>query len=198
MEPLAFLHERVSRDFQPETRAENTAEIEKRLAEWRENCSRGDQAIFRKRLQWDGLDENRVRGLVGRVRRTTSELPTLVLRLLRCMVECSQAPWNDSERKNDLAGIRGKQPAAFEGFSRPLPPRLARRIPLEQNRSGLFPAGGSGASTVGAIPAGFFGSDRGRDSGAGICGLLRFAATLPGRRSIRVRSAARRRLPATL
>jgi len=124
VEQSAFLEERLGADFLPETRAGDSEEIEKRIATWRKNCARGDEKVFRKRLQWDGLDADRARNLVGRVRRTNLELPPWA-RFLRLMIESSQEPWDETLLKNDLASIRGEQPVAFEELFYPFL-RLAR------------------------------------------------------------------------
>jgi hypothetical protein len=70
VERSAFLEERLGTDFLPETRADDFAEIETRVAAWQKNCARGDEKVFAKRLAWDGLDADRAQALVGRVRRT--------------------------------------------------------------------------------------------------------------------------------
>jgi type 2 lantibiotic biosynthesis protein LanM len=134
VERSAFLEERLGGDFVPETCAEDSEEIEKRVSAWRQNCARGDEKVFAKRLQWDGLDADRARGLVGRARRATpfAELPPWA-RLLRHMIEWSQEPWDETLLKNDLAPNRGEQPVAFEEFLYPFL-RLARKT-LE-NESG--------------------------------------------------------------
>src|SRR5580658_3090506 len=122
VEQSAFLEERLSGGFLPETRAEdseeaeNSQEMDKRMAAWRKNCAKGDETVFSKRLQWDGLNVDRARGLVGRVRRVNSELPPWA-RVLGPMIESSREPWDDL--KNDLASIRGEQPVAFEEFLYP-------------------------------------------------------------------------------
>jgi len=125
VEQSAFLEERLGGDFLPETRAEDSEAIEKRMAAWRKNCARGEEKVFAKRLQWDGLDVGRPRGLVGCVRRANPEMP-LWARLLGCMIESSQEPWDETLLKNDLASIRGEQPVAFEELLYPFL-RLARK-----------------------------------------------------------------------
>jgi type 2 lantibiotic biosynthesis protein LanM len=126
VERSAFLEERLGGDFLPETCAEDSEEIEKRVSAWRQNCARGDEKVFAKRLEWDGLDADQARGLVGRVRRANpvGELPPWA-RLLRRMVESSQETWDETLLNNDLASIRGEQPVAFEELLHPFL-RLAR------------------------------------------------------------------------
>jgi type 2 lantibiotic biosynthesis protein LanM len=126
VERSAFLEERLEGNFLPEARAEDSEMIEKRVAAWGENCARGEEKVFRKRLQWDGLDAGHVRGLVGRVRRANpaGELPPWA-RLLRHMIESSQEPLDETLVKNDLASIRGERPVAFEELLHPFL-RLAR------------------------------------------------------------------------
>jgi len=137
VEQAAFLEERLGGDFLPETRAEDSEkaedseEIAKRMAAWRKNCAKGDEAVFSRRLQWDGLDVDRARGLVGRVRRTNPELPPWAPVLER-MIASSREPWD--EMKNDLASIRGDQPVAFEEFLYPFL-RLARKNLREQSEA---------------------------------------------------------------
>src|SRR5580658_3735407 len=96
VEQAAFLEERLGGDFLPETRAEDSEEdsqeMDKRMAAWRKNCAKGDETVFSKRLQWDGLDVHRARGLVGRVRRANPELPAWA-RVLRPMIESSRELW---------------------------------------------------------------------------------------------------------
>jgi type 2 lantibiotic biosynthesis protein LanM len=113
VEQSAFLEERLGGDFLPETHAEEFDATDQRMAAWKENCAKGDEKVFRKRLEWDGLDEDRARRLVGRVRWANpgQEMPPWA-RWLRPMIESSQQPWD--EMKNDLASIRGEQPIAFE------------------------------------------------------------------------------------
>ena len=76
--------------------------IDKRMAAWRKNCAKGDEKVFAKRLEWDGLDQHRARGLLGRVRRANPELPSWA-RLLEQMIESSGEPWDETLVKNDLA-----------------------------------------------------------------------------------------------
>ena len=106
VEQAAFLEERLGGDFLPETRAEDSDEVDERMAAWRKNCAKGDETVFSRRLQWDGLNVDRARGLVGRVRRANPELPAWA-RVLGPMIEWSREPWD--EMKNDLASIRGEQ-----------------------------------------------------------------------------------------
>ena len=113
MERSAFLEERLGGDFLPETCTEDSEVIDKRMSAWRKNCARGDEKVFARRLQWDGLDVDRARGVVARVRRVNPELP-LWAPLLRQMIESSQEPWDEALRKKDLASIRAEQPVAFE------------------------------------------------------------------------------------
>jgi type 2 lantibiotic biosynthesis protein LanM len=123
VEQSAFLEERLVGDFLPQTRAEDSEEIDKRMAAWLNNCAKGDEKDFAKRLQWDGLDADRARGLAGRVRRVNPALPPWA-QVLGPMIESSQASWD--EMKNDLASIRAEQPVAFEEFFYPFL-RLARK-----------------------------------------------------------------------
>ena len=116
VERSAFLEERLGGGFLPEARAEHSEEIEKRLAAWRKNCAKGSEQVFAKRLQWDGLDAVRARGLVGRVRRANSELPPWA-GVLREVIEFSREPAD--RMKSDLASIRGEQSVAFEEFLYP-------------------------------------------------------------------------------
>ncbi len=111
VEKSAFLEERLGDDFLPDTRQEYSGETDKRIAAWRKNCAKGDETIFRKRLQWDGLDEDRARGLLGQVHKVNREIPHWA-RWLRPMIESSQGNWD--EMKNGLAAIRGNEPAGFE------------------------------------------------------------------------------------
>ena len=124
MERSAFFEERLGGDFMPETRAEDSEVMDERMAAWRKNCAKGDEKVFAKRLQWDGLDQHRARGLVGRVRRANLELPSWA-RLLEQMIESTREPWDEALLKNDLASIRGEQPVAFEELFHPFL-RLAR------------------------------------------------------------------------
>ncbi len=134
VERSAFLEERLGGDFLPETRAEDSQEIEKRLAEWRQNCAQGDGKVFAKRLQWDGLDESDARHLLGRVRRANpvGEVPSWA-RVLACMIASSREPWDETALRNDLVSIRGAGPVAFEEFLYPFL-RLARET--LQNEAG--------------------------------------------------------------
>jgi type 2 lantibiotic biosynthesis protein LanM len=124
VERSAFLEERLGDDFLPETRAEDSKAIDERMAAWRKNCAKGDEKVFAKRLEWDGLDQHRARGLLGRVRWANPELPSWA-RLLEQMIESTGEPWDDTLVKNDLASIRGEQPIAFEELFHPFL-RLAR------------------------------------------------------------------------
>jgi type 2 lantibiotic biosynthesis protein LanM len=118
VERSAFLEERLGGDFLPETRAEDSEVMDVRMAAWRKNCAKGDEKVFAKRLEWDGLDQPRARGLVGRVRRANSELPSWA-RLLEQMIESSWDPWDEALVKNELAAIRGEEPVAFEELFHP-------------------------------------------------------------------------------
>ena len=113
MERSAFLEERLNGDFLVKTGGEDSEEIERRMAAWRKNCAKGDEKVFRKRLQWDGFDVDRARALAGRVRHRNPELPPRA-RVLAQMIESAQQPWDDTLRKNDLASIREEKPVAFE------------------------------------------------------------------------------------
>ncbi len=124
VERSAFLEERLGSDFLPETRAEGSEVRDERMAAWRKNCAKGNEKVFAKRLEWDGLDQHRARGLVGRVRRANPELPSWA-RLLEQMIESSREPWDEALVKNDLASLRGEQPVAFEELFHPFL-RLAR------------------------------------------------------------------------
>ena len=108
--------------FRPETRAEDLEIVDKRMALWRENCAKGNEDVFRKRLAWDGLDADRARGLAGRVRRADSELPPWA-QLLGQMIQASQE--SGREITSDLASMRGERPVAFEELLHPFL-RLAR------------------------------------------------------------------------
>ena len=131
VERSSFLEERLGCDFLPETCSEDSEVIDQRIAAWRKNCAKGDEKVFAKRLQWDGLDVNRVRGLVGRVRRAKPELPAWA-RWLGRMVESFREPWDETLRKDDLASIRAEQPIAFEEFLYPFL-RLARATLQKQS-----------------------------------------------------------------
>src|SRR5271157_4471905 len=126
VEQAAFLEERLGGGFLPETRAEDSEDIEQRMAAWRKNCAKGDEEVFRKRLQWDGLEAVRARRLVGRVRKANpvGEMPPWA-GWLRLMIESSREPRDESLQKNDLASIRREQPVAFEELFYPFL-RLAR------------------------------------------------------------------------
>ncbi len=113
VERSAFLEERLGGDFLPETRAEDSEVMDERMAAWRENCAKGDENVFAKRLQWDGLDQQRARGLVGRMWRANPELPSWA-RVLEQMIGSTREPGDEALVKNDLASIRGDQPVAFE------------------------------------------------------------------------------------
>jgi len=118
VERSAFLEERLGSDFQPETRPEDSEIADKRIATWIKNCAKGDEKVFAKRLQWDGLDQHRARDLVGRVRRVNPELPPWA-RLLEQMIESTGEPRDEGLANNDLAAIRGEQPVAFEEHFHP-------------------------------------------------------------------------------
>jgi type 2 lantibiotic biosynthesis protein LanM len=113
VERSAFLEERLGAGFLPEACADDSEEIDRRMAAWRKNCAKGDEKVFHKRLQWDGLDEGRARGLLGRVRRTSLEMPPWA-RLLEQMVESTRQPWDEALVNNDLTAIRWEQPVGFE------------------------------------------------------------------------------------
>jgi type 2 lantibiotic biosynthesis protein LanM len=135
VERSAFLEERLGSDFLPEIRAEDLEEIDTRVAAWRENCARGDEKVFQKRLQWDGLDPGQAAGLVGRVRRANpvGELPRWA-GLLRHMIESSQESWDETLVKNDLASIRGEALVSFEELFYPFL-RLARETLRKESGS---------------------------------------------------------------
>jgi len=126
VEQSAFLEERLGDDFVPVARAGNSEVIDQRMIVWRSNCAKGDGRVFRKRLQWDGLDFDRARSLVGRVRwaNPKRKLPSWA-QFLGHMIESSRKPWDESLLKNDLASVRGEQPVAFEELFYPFL-RLAR------------------------------------------------------------------------
>ena len=54
VEQAAFLEERLGGGFLPETRAEDSEDIEPRIAAWRKNCTKGDAEVFRKRFHGMG------------------------------------------------------------------------------------------------------------------------------------------------
>jgi type 2 lantibiotic biosynthesis protein LanM len=124
VEQSAFLEERLGNDFLPAPCAADSDVTDQRMAAWRKNCAKGDEKVFLKRLQFDGLDEGRARSLLGRVRRANSKgkMPPWA-RWLPPIIASSQAP--SDEMMYDLSSIRGEQPVAFEEFFYPLL-RLAR------------------------------------------------------------------------
>jgi type 2 lantibiotic biosynthesis protein LanM len=124
VERSAFLEERLGGNLLPETRAEDSEVLNERMAAWRKNCAKGDEKVFLKRLQWDGLGQRRARDLVGRVRRASFELPYWA-RLLGQMIESTGEAWDKALVNNDLGSIRGERPVAFEGLFHPFL-RLAR------------------------------------------------------------------------
>ena len=126
MERSAFLEERLRGDFLPDALGQDPEEIEKRMAAWRKNCAKGDEKVFAKRLQWDGLDVNRARALAVRVRHASPKLPPWA-RVLSQMIESSHQPWDDTLLTNDLASIRAEQAVAFEEFLYPFL-RVAREM----------------------------------------------------------------------
>jgi type 2 lantibiotic biosynthesis protein LanM len=132
VEQAAFLKERLDDDSLPEPCAGNSEVMDQRMASWRKNCAKGDDKVFRKRLEWDGLDEGRARGLAGRVRRANSaeKMPPWA-RWLRPMIESSQEAWDESPLKNDLGSIRGKQPVAFEELFYPFLRRARETLQKE-------------------------------------------------------------------
>jgi type 2 lantibiotic biosynthesis protein LanM len=126
VERSAFLEERLGGDFLPETRPEDSEIADRRIGAWTKNCAKGDEKVFAKRLEWDGLDAGRARGLVGRVRwaKPVGDMPSWA-RLLAQMIGSTREPGDDAHLKNDLASIRGEQPVAFEELFHPFL-RLAR------------------------------------------------------------------------
>ena len=131
VEESAFLEERLGGNFLPETRTEDSEVIDERMAAWQKNCAKGDEAVFRKRLEWDGLDLDRARRLAGRVRRANSELPNWAQVLAR-MLESAWQGCDDSLRQSDLVSIRGDQPVGFEEIYYPFL-RLARETLRKQS-----------------------------------------------------------------
>jgi len=65
IEKTAFLHERIEGDFLPES---VTGEIsDKYLSKWKEVLAKGDDKLFRRRLSFDNLTEDKVKPLLGKV-----------------------------------------------------------------------------------------------------------------------------------
>ena len=65
IEKTAFLHERIEGDFIPES---VTGEIsDKHLSKWKKVLAEGDCELFRKRLSFDSLTEDKVKVLLGKV-----------------------------------------------------------------------------------------------------------------------------------
>jgi type 2 lantibiotic biosynthesis protein LanM len=124
VEESAFLEERLGGNFLPETRTEDSEVIDERMAAWQKNCAKGDEDVFRKRLEWDGLDFDRARGLVGRAWWASPELPHWA-RVLARMIESAQEGCSDGLRQNDLVSIRADKPVGFEEIYYPFL-RLAR------------------------------------------------------------------------
>ena len=136
VERSAFLEERLGDEFLPEPCAEDSELLNERMAAWQKNCAKGDEKVFAKRLQWDGLGQRRARDLVGRGRRTSFESPCWA-RLLGQMIECTEKPWDKALVNNDLASIRGERPVAFEGLFHPFL-QLAREMLRKESGQAYF------------------------------------------------------------
>lgn len=136
VETSAFLEERLTGNYLPDAGPDETHQVNRRLAQWRKNCAWDDERVFRKRLQWDGLDMERARSLLGRVRRANpdQELPPWAA-LLSKMIAFSGNTWQ--EMQADLASIREEQPVAFEEVFYPFL-RLARENIQEQAGNAYF------------------------------------------------------------
>ena len=61
------IHERLAPDFLPVVEVSDEALINRRVNAWIQAAANGDPALFRRRLAWDGLDENRARLAVAPV-----------------------------------------------------------------------------------------------------------------------------------
>jgi type 2 lantibiotic biosynthesis protein LanM len=136
VEQSAFLEERMGADFIADERGEDPELIAHRMATWRKNCARGDEKVFLKRLEWDGLSVDQARRLAGRARRGNPELPSWA-ESLRRMVEESSLAGGDAFLKTDLAAIRGKKTIAFEEFHYPFL-QLAREMVWKRAGAAYF------------------------------------------------------------
>ncbi len=68
VERASTLWERLGDDYLPVGGAEATSVAAGRFDRWCQVAAEGDRDVFARRLEWDGLDEARVRGALGPVR----------------------------------------------------------------------------------------------------------------------------------
>src|SRR5437588_12203143 len=69
--------ERLGEDFAPESIEESNEVVNAHLDMWCQVIARGDWELFQQRLAWDGLDVDKVRRVLGRVRlRENVSLPS--------------------------------------------------------------------------------------------------------------------------
>lgn len=88
------LTERLSADsgFEPEAAEPEIASA--RLQRWRDLVARGDEAIFQRRLAWDGLEIKRLRGALGNVRLREGEPLPGWTRTFRAAIEAAASQLN--------------------------------------------------------------------------------------------------------
>ena len=128
------IFERLTDEFLPDERSTDDAVVAKRLDAWRQNVSKGDAELFQRRLEWDGLDPDAVRGVLGRVRlREGASLPAWV-DLLRGVVTLAgslAAGAGASSTGERERFLHAEQPMPFEEVLAPFVLLARQRLAAE-------------------------------------------------------------------
>lgn len=126
------LDERLSGQYELPRTAPGTA-AGRRLEQWCETIASGDRQLFRRRLSWDGWNEDEVlRALDGAHLRDGEPLPDWS-EMLAEVSRCAAHPSSD-----DAAYLDGANPIPFEGILAPFVVVARRRIGTETRRRSLL------------------------------------------------------------
>ncbi|HEY7349302.1 MAG TPA: type 2 lanthipeptide synthetase LanM family protein [Ktedonobacterales bacterium] len=94
------LDERLGAAFVSESSEESHEVVNARLDTWRQVIARGNWDLFQQRLAWDGLDVEKVRGVLGKVHmREGAALPSWAS-LLDAVLRLAIAPSGSAKRRN--------------------------------------------------------------------------------------------------
>ena len=114
------LDERLGDAFVSESSEESNEVVNARLDTWRQVIARGNEDLFQQRLAWDGLDIEKVRGVLDKVQiREGAALPSWASLLDAILSRANAQPGSTERRDQNLRCLFPSDPQPFEELMAP-------------------------------------------------------------------------------